>query len=152
MLSGSQQDGCRTLLTALAYSINAVLTESEGCFVLLLERGDGIEFEITVPKDVLEWFADAKINNEPVWSDWADYYPMDGETPEALAADMRDDIEGFVRAIAVAPMRVSQHKKLWRTRNRLEWLIDGNWAKLSLGLNSSEGNPAPSTNGPGPRN
>lgn len=105
---------------------------------LHIQRTDGILLEIIVSAETLEWFVVAKISDEIIWRDWADYYATEDESQTSLRADMNRDVEYFCRTVATVPMRltVANVKILFGLRTRevrkLEWFVDDQWFEISL--------------------
>lgn len=125
-------------LQDLANSISAELSATHSSITLSIKRVDGISFEFIVPTEVLEWFMEASINGEKVWSDWADYYSTQGESEASLRAEMYEDIENFSKTVAAAPIRstTSIRKTLLGFKKsqirKLEWFVDDQWSEVSL--------------------
>ena len=122
-------------LQHLADSIGAEFKATQSLYILVIRRADEILFEIVVPNDVLEWFTEAKVNGEVVWSDWADYYD---ESRASLCDDMCRDIVCFARIVAKAPIRlnITESKKLISVkqveRRLLELFINNQWSEISI--------------------
>jgi hypothetical protein len=78
----------------------------------VITKGRDFFCEVTVPHDVLEWFACVKRrqDNTEVWSDWMDYSSYDDRPKENLEAQMAHDILDFVDRVSaselVLPLRI----------------------------------------------
>jgi hypothetical protein len=66
--------------------------------------------------------------------DYQGYVPQADECREQLAAQMRDDVEAFARALAAAEgFRVTEQRTLGvLTRRRAEWRLEGEWQPMVL--------------------
>ncbi len=122
-------------LQHLGDSIGAEFKATQSSYILVIRRADEFLFEIVVPNEVLEWYTEAKINGEVVWSDWADYYD---ESRASLRDDMCRDIECFARIVAMAPImfHISVNKKLMSVKQvenkLLELYINNQWSDISI--------------------
>lgn len=125
-------------LKNLPFSIGETQKIEQTSTALHIKRTDGILLEIVVSAETLEWFVAAKISDEIIWRDWADYYATEDESQTSLRADMNRDVENFCRAVATVPMRltVANVKILFGLRTRevrkLEWFVDDQWFEISL--------------------
>ena len=75
---------------------------------MIISKGRYFFCEVTVPHDVLEWFACVKDRREKkeVWSDWMDYSGY-GESPkDKLEAEMADDILAFVNRVSALELKL----------------------------------------------
>jgi hypothetical protein len=123
------------LITKLRQKSELRIAERSSCWEVRLTKSEGLVFEITVPKDVLEWFVTARQTptGEDTWSDWMDYYSVNNETDAELASDMQRDIEQFVDRLNVSTFRILESRTLFgRRRQRLEWKSNGDWQRVSL--------------------
>jgi hypothetical protein len=88
-------------------------------------------FRISVPRDALEWFIDAMKagNDDTVWSDWVDYYDIDGSRTTAdLRSEMADDLQLCVSRLLDAHLRVVNDGR----RTHIEWRRGyADWGRLS---------------------
>jgi hypothetical protein len=104
------------------------VVEQTDAWIVRVPKTEGIFFTVTIPKSVLEWFASATDGTREVWSDWADYYPTQGESRVDLEADMAADIEWFILTLLACSVRVANANK----KTSLEWELNGEWQKLHL--------------------
>jgi hypothetical protein len=108
-------------------SPGASLVELPESFVLTIRR-DNLSVLVTIPKDVLEWFVDAR--DDPTGRsvhDWCDYVGYD-ETPiDVLTADMAEDVQRFVEQLLKRPLRTVEWRGLIRKKLAVEWEHDGKW-------------------------
>ncbi|MFL6660245.1 MAG: hypothetical protein ACJ8GW_19320 [Massilia sp.] len=122
----------KNLLERLRDALGIELCEQGAAGVLLVHKPDQLKFKITVPYEVLEWFVEAYDDSGTIWSDWADYYAIDGEPREQLASDMQADIARCVTALARAELRVRLEPTAFKST--IERCIDGVWEEVSLQL------------------
>lgn len=115
----------RDLIERLKHTFSIPVSEESEAWVLLVAKPEGLSFELVVPHDVLEWFVTARVAHSAVWSDWADYYPVAGETAAQLKQDMAADMEWFVTTLLASPLRLPAPATL-------EWQRDGHWQKISM--------------------
>ena len=75
-----------------------LVDEGGSAWTLRCSKAGGVQFEVVVPKDVLEWFVTARNpQGAKIWSDWMDYAGYErSENLEALAGELRKDVEWFV--------------------------------------------------------
>ena len=141
----------RDLIERLQRTFAITVNEAGEAWALLVAKPEGLSFEIVVPHDVLEWFVTVRNAHSEIWSDWADYYPIAGETTAQLKQDMAADIEWFVTNLMAAPLRYAvpatpeaprgpwqkiksfavQRLRL-QPRTILEWQRDGAWQRISM--------------------
>jgi len=122
------------LIDRLRSTPNLSVIEMANTWELHISKTEGLTFVIVIPHNVLEWFATARNSRGKVWSDWADYYPINNETTETLRADMASDIESFVIALSTSSIRVTEKKALFKTKHCVDWKLNGNWQKISLSV------------------
>ena len=76
-------------------------------WLVIITKGQDLICEVTVPHDILEWFASVKHrrNKTELWADWMDYSGYDDRTREQLEAEMADDVLAFIdRASTKEPL------------------------------------------------
>lgn len=108
----------------------AFANEGEG-WTLTIVR-DGVRVTVTVPVEVLEWFASAEADtgdNPALKSrrrvqDWGDYAGYDNTPPAQLAREMAVDVQTFVARLLARPLQLVTLK---RGRAVLQWRIDEQW-------------------------
>ena len=102
---------------------------------LLIDKGQALIFEITVPDSPLEWFVEGRISGTVAWSDWADYYAMQSESHDELTLNMMQDLQSFLQAVLEREIRlVSQRSTSSAEDTCIEWKIDGQWRALSVSM------------------
>jgi hypothetical protein len=86
----------------------------------------GCEIEITIPRDVLEWFVDVRERKTGVvlWRDWNEHYSNDKETKSELRVQMRTAIESFIGHVVARQIRIVHGKG--------QWLINNDWEEIEL--------------------
>jgi hypothetical protein len=83
---------------------------------VVITKGQDLFCELTIPHDVLEWFACVKSRKEKreVWSDWMDYNGYNDSPKEVLEAKMADDILAFIDRVSVSehvfPLRIFEKR------------------------------------------
>jgi hypothetical protein len=122
----------KTLLERLSDVKGVELIEQGAASVLVVRKSDGLWFNLTVPHAVLEWFVDAYDDSGVIWSDWADYYPVEGESREQLASEMVRDLERCVTILVAAETRVLQEPK--ESKRAVELKVGDIWHSASLAL------------------
>lgn len=62
--------------------------------------------EVTIPRDILEWFASVKEQQgqTEVWSDWMDYSGYDDRPRQELEIEMARDILAFINRVSDRPL------------------------------------------------
>jgi hypothetical protein len=124
------------LMGRLQQLAGVVVEDAKLAWTVRLAKPNGIHFEVVVPKEVLEWFVTARNSGgTEIWSDWMDYAGYKrSENLEALAGEMRTDVEWFVgMLIAAAGFRVQSVRHLWLLRHKVaEWNIGGDWKRVSM--------------------
>ncbi len=107
-------------------------------WLVRVAKPNGVQLEIVVPRDVLEWFVTARdADGSEFWSDWMDYtgyVPAAEERTDQLASRMSEDVESFVRALVTAEsFRITEHRLVGViTRKQAEWQIRGEWRRVAL--------------------
>jgi len=120
------------LIQRLRAKTEIAVSEGTDAWVIQIPKGDGIVFTVTVPLNVLEWFAAATEGPSELWSDWADYYATAGETNEELKADMASDVEWFILTLLASPVRRTGKATGSKTAPSLEWERNGKWQRPQL--------------------
>jgi len=71
---------------------------------ICITKGRDLICEVTVPHDVLEWYASVKQQRDQkeLWSDWMDYSGYDDRSREQLELEMTTDILAFIDRVATA--------------------------------------------------
>jgi len=118
------------LITTLRARPGVVVHELESAWSVRVPKGDGLVIELTIPRDVLEWFVTAYDKaGAKTWSDWVDYCGYErGESVERLAVEMSDDIDRFIATLLQATaFRVVSSPSLLGAYSTAEWQVDGQW-------------------------
>jgi hypothetical protein len=92
--------------------------------VARIERA-GLVIFVTVPKTVLEWFAEAR-QRELETSDWCDYAGYDSTPLETLSVQMAGDLRRFLHRLTTRELRLVSGETN-RQKPRLEWLVGFEW-------------------------
>lgn len=94
----------RQLIEELRRRSDVGIVEEKQSWLIIITKGQDLICEITIPHNVLEWYASAKHRQEKkeVWSDWMDYSGYDASPKEKLEAKMADDILAFVDRVSVS--------------------------------------------------
>ena len=115
----------RDLLARLEANYPLTVRDDAGWSEIVIKKDAGLTFTITLPRNVFEWYADARdAGGRQVWADWADYYPESNEKPGKLRAAMEADIEAFVAQLVSSKVRISE--------GSLEWKEKGKWQSIGL--------------------
>lgn len=108
--------------------------------ILCVQKPNGLIFKVTVPYHVLEWFVDGYDGSGTLWSDWAEYYSIDGENRETLTREMARDLECCVTILAKSEVRTAyDHKKSIR---HIELQVGGKWQRASISMLTERQRPA----------
>ena len=85
--------------------------DQEEAWLICIPKGGDSHCEITVPHEVLEWFASVKRceDKKEVWSDWMDYCGYADSPKEMLEALMADHIAAFVGRVTTSELRLPLH-------------------------------------------
>lgn len=69
---------------------------------IIITKGRDLVCEVTVPHDVLEWFASVtqRHDKKEVWSDWMDYSGYHDRPREQLEVEMAGDILAFIDRVS----------------------------------------------------
>ena len=106
----------RQLIESLRQRGDVGVSEQAQSWLVVITKGRELFCEITVPHDVLEWFACVKHRHDKgeVWSDWMDYSGYDDSPKETLEAKMAEDILAFVNRVStselVLPMQIYEDR------------------------------------------
>lgn len=121
------------LLHRLAAEHNITLDSQPSSWILVIEKTSEVSFEITVPHDVLEWYANARTPTRVIWTDWIDYYRVNHETTRELEDEMKNDLAVFVNRLSKSEIRISIVKtRLSKAKEIVEWNYGQSWKKISL--------------------
>lgn len=120
----------KVLLARLRDDHGIELFEQPHAGVLRIRKPNGLSLEVTVPYEVLEWFVDAKDDAGTIWSDWVDYYPINGEKKQLLVAEMMCDVERFVTVLVESEIRDSREQS--KSNIIVELKVGGSWKSASL--------------------
>ena len=126
----------KTLLARLRTALGIELVEQQQAGILCIHKPKGLQFKVTVAYDVLEWFVDANDDSGAVWSEWADYYPINGEAREQLVTEMAFDLERFVTILARSEIRVSTDQT--KFERVIELKAGDSWKIASLSWMTAE--------------
>jgi hypothetical protein len=111
---------------------NTAVSEQGGVWTISIVKSTPLEFKLTVAWSVLEWSVDAVASHETVWSDWVDYYPIDGESTEELRANMSEDFKQFVTKLASREVRIVNRMIPSGRSSDVQWLDGGHWLSVSI--------------------
>jgi hypothetical protein len=106
----------RQLIESLRQSSDIGVVEQEQSWRVVITMGRDLFCEVTIPHDVVEWFACVKSRQErrEVWSDWMDYEGYDDSPKEKLEAEMAGDILAFIDRVSgselVLPLRIYEER------------------------------------------
>ena len=106
----------RQLIEVLRKRSDVGVVEQEQSWLVVITKGRDLICEVTIPHDVLEWYAHVKRQQDKreVWSDWMDYSGYDDSPREKLEAEMADDILAFIDRVSVSelvlPLRIYEEK------------------------------------------
>ena len=102
----------RQFIEVLRKRSDVEVIEEKESWLIKITKGRDLICEITVPYDVLEWYACIKHRqeNKEVWSDWMDYSGYDDRPKEKLECEMADDILAFIDRVSASesllPLRI----------------------------------------------
>jgi hypothetical protein len=102
----------RQMIELLQKRADLSVVDHEQSWSVVITKGRDFLCEVTVPHQVLEWFACVKRqqDNKEVWSDWMDYSGHDDSPQEKLETQMADDILAFIDRVSVSelvlPLRI----------------------------------------------
>ena len=115
---------CSETIEQFQTNPDASLSVAGEANVLRIERC-GVRVHVTVPLDVLEWFANAFEDDARVVHDWWDYEGYDKTPSEELALDMSSDIENFVSGLLTSNIRLATRpkKRMNKFASKLKWLL-----------------------------
>ena len=94
------------LIESLQQRSDVGIVEQEQSWLVVITKGRDLFCEVTIPRDVLEWFASVKQQHDKqeVWSDWMDYAGYDDRPKEKLEAEMADDILSFIDRVSASEL------------------------------------------------
>jgi hypothetical protein len=94
------------LIESLRQRSDVGIVEQEQSWLVVITKGRDLFCEVTIPHDVLEWFASVKQRHDKreVWSDWMDYTGYDDRPTEQLEAEMADHILAFIDRVSVSEL------------------------------------------------
>jgi hypothetical protein len=90
------------LIEQLRTRSNVGVVDQPQSWLVIITKGLDLICEITVPHDVLEWFASVKHRPDrtELWSDWMDYSGYDDKPREKLETEMASDILAFIDRVS----------------------------------------------------
>jgi len=90
------------LIDELRVRADVGVVDGAQSWLIIITKGRDLFCEVTVPHDVLEWFASVKQrpDKKEVWSDWMDYSGYDDRPREKLEVEMAGDILAFVDRVS----------------------------------------------------
>ena len=101
-------------------------------------------FELTIPRDVLEWFVEAWTPGaaKKAWSDWSDWFAIKGEpSREELELQYASDVEYFIARIRGATAFRCVTRPSFRIlgigimrRHLLQGMSHGEWHDIEPGV------------------
>lgn len=106
----------RPLIEMLRKRSEMGIVEQKQSWLVVIPKGPDFVCEVTIPHEVLEWFASVKKRPEmqEAWSDWMDYTSYDDSPMEKLEAEMADDILAFIDRVSTSeqafPLSIWQEK------------------------------------------
>ena len=82
------------------------ICDEPGAWRIAITKGRDYICEVTVPRDVLEWFASVKRRGQEKeqWCDWMDYCGYDNTPTQKLEAEMAKDIKSFVDRVSMGEL------------------------------------------------
>jgi len=94
----------RQLIEELRRRSDVGVADEAHSWRICITKGRDLVCEITVPHDVLEWYADVRKgpNRKKIWSDWMDYSGYDDRPKEQLDTEMAGDILAFINRASIA--------------------------------------------------
>jgi hypothetical protein len=97
----------RQLIEELRKRSDVGVADEAQSWRIYISKGRDLVCEVTVPHDILEWFASVKHrhNKTELWSDSMDYSGYDDRTREQLEIEMAGDVLAFIdRASTKVPL------------------------------------------------
>ena len=104
----------RQLIESLRQRSDIDVVEQDQSWRVVIAKGRDLSCVVTIPHDVLEWFACVKSRkkNREVWSDWMDYDGYDDSPKETLEAEMAKDVLALIDRVSVSdlvlPLRIHE--------------------------------------------
>jgi len=88
----------RQLIEELRACADIGVADETQSWLISIAKGPDLVCEVTVPHDVLEWYASVKHRRDKkeIWSDWMDYSGYDDKPKEKLEAEMAGDVLAFI--------------------------------------------------------
>jgi hypothetical protein len=120
------------ILSQLKNLPNIPVQETLEASIIRIANADSFSIEVTVPLNVLEWFAAIYESEKEIWRDWADYVPLSKKPHSELKEWMQTDIINFVQAASKSQLRKVASKNLFGTNEKIEWLIEGSWKPVTM--------------------
>ena len=92
----------RQLIQQLRIRSDVGVADQSQSWLVSISKGRDLFCEVTIPHDVLEWFASVKHRRDKkeLWSDWMDYSGYDDKPREQLEAEMAGDILAFIDRVS----------------------------------------------------
>lgn len=103
---GKRMSAIHSMIDNLKHRPDVGLLKQKESWLLSISKGSKYICEVTVPFEVLEWFASVKEKKEKkeVWSDWMDYHGYDDTQEKKLNESMAEDIFRFVDRLSKEPL------------------------------------------------
>lgn len=94
----------RHLIEQLRKRIDVGVVDEAQAWRICITKGGDLICEVTVPHEVLEWFASVRQRHDQkeVWSDWMDYCGYDDRPKEQLEVQMAGDVLAFIDRVSTA--------------------------------------------------
>src|SRR5437868_948894 len=94
----------RQLIEELRKRADVGVADEAQSWRTIITKGRDLICQVTVPHDVLEWYASVKHRRDKkeVWSDWMDYSGYDDRPREKLESEMAGDILAFIDRVSTA--------------------------------------------------
>lgn len=96
----------RQLIEVLRKRSDISIVDQQQSWLVVIPKGPDFVCEVTVPHEVLEWFASVKKrpDMQEAWSDWMDYTGYDDSPMEKLEAEMTNDIVAFIDRVSASEL------------------------------------------------
>ncbi len=91
------------LIEELRVRADVGVVDQAQSWLIIITKGRDLICEVTVPHDVLEWFASVRQRHDQkeVWSDWMDYVGYDDSPKEKLEVEMASHILAFIDRVSI---------------------------------------------------
>ena len=105
-----------TYIEVLSKRSEVRIVAQQQSWLVVIPKGPDFVCEVTVPYEVLEWYANVKKrpDMQEVWSDWMDYTGYNDSPMEKLEAEMVDDLIAFIDRVSgselVLPLTIWEKK------------------------------------------